>query len=429
MNMLDQKVRALLRTATAVLAVMGAVVLLSLPTQAWAQAQAVAAKPAAAIHTAKFVGSAVCGECHGEVFERWQKTRMANIVVDPKLHPEKVLGNFGSKDPLVSFSLDNVAFMYGSKWKQRYFTKLGDDYFAQPAQWDVQNHKWAAYHVAKGTDWWTAFYPDANEQRPTGPLCDGCHSTNYNIATKQVSEWNVGCEKCHGPGSEHADKPTRLNIVNPAQLAPMAAIDVCMQCHSQGQLRQNPLKGVYYDWPVGYQPGDKLSDVWKLEEHKLGEETFTHWPEDSAHKNRMQGNDFVQSEMFKHGVTCWSCHDVHGTNNQADLLKPVASNAICLSCHATGSPNGPTGTTLTEHTHHVADSKGSECVSCHMPKIAKTIADVNVRSHTFRFITPTQTEQFGIPNPCTTCHADKKPEWAKQQLQVWSNASVWRVGQ
>ncbi len=417
-----------LRIQTAVMAAFGVAVMLALPTMALAQAK-VAAPATGGNHTALFVGSATCGECHGEVYERWQKTRMANVVVDPKVHPEKVLGNFGTKDPLVNFSLADVAFMYGSKWKQRYFTKRGDDYFAQPAQWDVQNHTWAAYHAAKGTDWWTAFYPEPNEQRPTGPLCDGCHSTNYNIVTKQVTEWNVGCEKCHGPGSEHAAKPTRVNIVNPAHLDPMAAVDVCMQCHSQGQPRQNPIKGVYYDWPVGYLPGDKLSDVWKLEEHKLGEDSFTHWQDGTAHKNRMQANDFVQSAMFTHGVTCWSCHDVHGTSNNADTLKPAMSNSLCLSCHAPGSPNGPTGTTLAQHTHHAEDSKGSACVSCHMPQIAKTIANVNVRSHTFHFISPAETEQFKIPNPCTTCHAEKNTEWAKQQLLLWSNVSPWRVGQ
>ena len=53
------------------------------------------------------------------------------------------------------------------------------------------------------TDWWVPHYPADNMQRPTGPLCDGCHSVNYNIQTKTVTEWNVGCEKCHGPGSEH----------------------------------------------------------------------------------------------------------------------------------------------------------------------------------------------------------------------------------
>ena len=39
-----------------------------------------------------------------------------------------------------------------------------------------------------------------------------------------------------------------------------------------------------------------------------------------------------------------------------------------------------------------------------MPKIEQTIADVNVRSHTFRFITPEMTDQLKIPNPCTGCH-------------------------
>ena len=42
-----------------------------------------------------------------------------------------------------------------------------------------------------------------------------------------------------------------------------------------------------------------------------------------------------------------------------------------------------------------------------MPKIEQTIADVNVRSHTFRFIPPAMTDALKMPNPCTTCHADK----------------------
>ena len=52
--------------------------------------------------------------------------------------------------------------------------------------------------------------------RPSA-LCDGCHSVNYDIKTKTVTEWNVGCEKCHGPGSEHVKHPTSANIVNPAR--------------------------------------------------------------------------------------------------------------------------------------------------------------------------------------------------------------------
>jgi predicted CXXCH cytochrome family protein len=191
----------------------------------------------------------------------------------------------------------------------------------------------------KGGDWWGALYPPDNLQRPTGPTCDGCHSVGYDIHTKQVSEWNVGCERCHGPGSEHAMRPSRDNILNPGQMDPVAANDTCIQCHSQGQPLSNPIEGKYYDWPVGYNVDLRLQDFWRLEDCALGQTTFYYFPDCTAHKNRMQGNDFAQSVMYKHGVTCSSCHDVHGTTNYAQLRKPA--NQICLDCHGPSTPNGP----------------------------------------------------------------------------------------
>jgi predicted CXXCH cytochrome family protein len=372
-----------------------------------------------------FSGSKACETCHKEIYDRWKNTLMANILVDPKQHPEVIVGDFSQPNPLVTFTQDDVAFTYGSKWKQRYFTRVGDDYFVFPAQWDVKNRVWRRYYVEPGADWWAKYYPADAMQRPTGPLCDGCHSTNYNIETKQVTEWNVGCEKCHGPGSAHVNSPSKANIVNPNRLGYVRAADVCIQCHSQGQPIEKPLNGVYYDWPVGYQPGDRLSDFWTLEEHPLGEETFTHWPDGSAHKNRMQGNDFVNSVMYTKGVRCWACHDVHGTSHNALVIKP--GNALCLTCHGPESPAGPRGT-IEAHTHHAADSAGSECVACHMPQIAKTIADVNVRSHTFRFLSPALTERYKIPNPCLSCHSDRSSEWAAAEMLRWENVSPWRIG-
>ena len=81
---------------------------------------------------AQFVGSAACQSCHQKAYDGWRQTRMANVVRDPKLHPEAVLGDFTHPDPVRSFSLDQVAFVYGSRWKQRYFAKLGDDYYPLP---------------------------------------------------------------------------------------------------------------------------------------------------------------------------------------------------------------------------------------------------------------------------------------------------------
>jgi predicted CXXCH cytochrome family protein len=173
--------------------------------------------------------------------------------------------------------------------------------------------------------------------------------------------------------------------------------------------------------------GKRLVDFWKLEDHKLGELSFTHFPDGTAHKNRMQGNDFVQSLMYTRGVTCVSCHDPHGSENDAMLIKPVAE--ICASCHGPNTQNGPHAPTLEAHTHHAPGSAGSQCVACHMPKIEQTIADVNVRAHTFKFITPAQSDALKIPNACNLCHADKTTAWATEALKGWRDRSPWRMAQ
>src|SRR5262245_22552772 len=271
-------------------------------------APAAAPSPAPAPPSGRqYVGSQACRRCHSVTYERWSKTRMANVVRDPRVNPEAVLPDFSKPDPLLTFKLDDVALVYGSKWKQRYFAKQGNDFYPLPAQWDVTHRIWRAYFVQPGTDWWVSRYPADNKGRPTGPLCDGCHSVNYNPQTRTPTEWNVGCERCHGPGSEHVRQPTTTNIVNPAKLDFVRATDTCIQCHSQGQPLTNPILGQYYDWPVGFHQGGNLRDYWKLEEHTLGETTFTHFPDATGHKNRMQGNDFVQSLMYARGVTCFSC--------------------------------------------------------------------------------------------------------------------------
>jgi predicted CXXCH cytochrome family protein len=377
--------------------------------------------------SASYVGSTPCKGCHAEIYDRWRKTRMANVVRDPREHPDAIIPDLRKPNPLLTFSKDEIAFVYGSKWKQRYFKKIGDDYFPLHAQWDVTHKIWREYNVKPGADWWTPYYPADNMHRPTGPTCDGCHSVNYDVATKKVTEWNVGCERCHGPGSEHVKQPTPENIIDPAKLNYVDATDTCVQCHSQGQRLVPPRVGDAYDWPVGFQMGKPLDAFWKLEAHTLGETTFTHFADGTAHKNRMQGNDFATSLMYRRGVSCFTCHDVHGTENDALLRKPA--NVLCLDCHGPNSPNGPHTATIEQHTHHKTGSAGNECIGCHMPKIEQTLADINVRSHTFKFIAPETTETLKVPNSCNSCHTDKTSEWAKNQLKTWPEFSPWRVAQ
>jgi hypothetical protein len=124
--------------------------------------------------SARYVGSQACAACHQDEYSRWSKTKMANVVTDPKLHPEVVIGDFKTPNPLVTFTIAQVDFVYGTEWKQRYFHKSGNTYVPYPVQWDITNKTWLAYHVPdKGGDWRAEHYPDPkgdNSGRPTGPL-------------------------------------------------------------------------------------------------------------------------------------------------------------------------------------------------------------------------------------------------------------------
>jgi hypothetical protein len=98
---------------------------------------------------------------------------------------------------------------------------------------------WKKYFVRDGTDWWAPLYPPDNFKRPTGPLCDGCHSVNYDIATKKVSEWNVGCEKCHGPGSAMSLEP--LPMLKVVRMVPKEQPTTVRHHNAESPLRRRCL--------------------------------------------------------------------------------------------------------------------------------------------------------------------------------------------
>ena len=153
----------------------------------------------------EYVGSKICEKCHPTHYQGWKTTlhsKMEQMVI--KDGPDKnVLGDFSSKDPLLSFSLDDVDMVVGSRFKQRYAKKIGDDYYMLPAQWKVEAKEWAGYQPKK--DWWAAegVYPKEWNKRPTSRVCEGCHTTGFDIQTKTPAERNITCESCHGPGSLH----------------------------------------------------------------------------------------------------------------------------------------------------------------------------------------------------------------------------------
>ena len=242
--------------------------------------------------SAHYVGSHACETCHADEYRRWKKTPMANIVRDPGQSPSTLFPDL-TTNSVFPFKPQQVAFVYGSIWKQRYFIKMGDDYFPLPVQWEVGTKKWSKYFVGNAGDWWASLYPPDNMQRPTGPTCDGCHSVGYDIHTKQVAEWNVGCERCHGPGSEHVARKSRDSIVNPARMDDVAANDTCIQCHSQGRPRTIPLEGKVLRLAGGLQRGAQAGRLLEARGSQARRDGLHYFADGTAHKNRMQGNDFV----------------------------------------------------------------------------------------------------------------------------------------
>jgi len=172
------------------------------------------------------------------------------------------------------------------------------------------------------------------------------------------------------------------------------------------------------DYPLGYEAGKPLA-MYKLPAPFKGVETKEFYANGMGKKNRTQGNEFVHSMMGKHGITCINCHSPH-------TLQPTAEhntgNKLCMKCHSFGSPIGPHQKALEAHTHHKADSKGSLCVECHMPKVGRHTgkSPLTVRTHLFGFVTPDETLKYNMPNEtnaCFACHNNKNEKRSMKTLQ------------
>ncbi|TGO02045.1 hypothetical protein PN36_31390 [Candidatus Thiomargarita nelsonii] len=82
----------------------------------------------------EYIGSQKCGKCHEGHYNGWKTTLHTKMEQDVSTTGENVLGDFSSDDPLLPFTLDEVDMLVGSRFKQRYAKKIGDDYYMLPAQ-------------------------------------------------------------------------------------------------------------------------------------------------------------------------------------------------------------------------------------------------------------------------------------------------------
>jgi hypothetical protein len=245
-----------------------------------------------------------------------------------------------------------------------------------------------------------------------------------------VAEFGIACEACHGPGETHvrvnADPRRRYEyhhsdradetIVNPSRLSSKRSAEVCGQCHSTRKWREGA--GRYF-------PGNVLADHGSLRtEPYTDPETVGFWPDRQIRVSGREYDGLVVSPCFERGeLTCTTCHSMHQdpgderpmsewANDQLRL--EAIGNGACLSCH----PAFAKPAALAAHTRHQPESSGSSCYNCHMSWTSYGIQKAH-RSHKVASPSVQESLEYGRPNACNQCHADKSLAWAAGYLSEW----------
>lgn len=356
----------------------------------WA-ASYIAPRPGLGAGAAGYIGSDRCGGCHEELYASWKETTHSHLIQDVQAQPQAVLGDFTSLDADRTFELDGVRYTVGSKWRQQYLARDAEDNFwVLPGQWNVQTEEWVPAHEGLG---------QKSEWRQS---CGSCHVTGLNTTNWEFSEFSVGCEACHGPGEAH--------VANPKEVKPYSKVDdqVCGACHSRGTSPEG------YDFPAAYKPGDLLIDHFTF---ATGDEDL--WPDGSAKMNHQQYQDFQLDSRKSQAASmnCTVCHLPHEVGPASGQLR-AAPEKLCLECHNDQRA-------IVDHTpfHQKAlQVRNFTCVDCHMPKMATSAVDYDIRSHSFLQPDPQGSLDHGglemMPNACNQCHSDfgEDAVWAAQTI-------------
>lgn len=403
---------------------------------------------------AVYLGRQACAECHRREMELYQGSH--HDLAMQEASEEAVLGDFNGAS-LTCFGVTSTFFKRGGKFFAR--TEGADgklsDYQIQytfgvyPLQqylvefsggrYQVPGLCWDSRPREQGGQRWFHIYP--NERvGPDSPLfwtkvsqnwnfmCAECHSTNlkkgYDYKTGRYqtswSEIDVSCEACHGPGSAHLDwarayregkrgKEGNLGLQvslkrnylaewvfkegspvaeRSAPPPDRAQVEVCARCHARRSvLSENYVHGRPF-----------------LDTHRpsLLEESL-YYADGQILDEVYEYGSFLQSKMHQKGVVCSDCHEPHS------LKLHAAGNALCFRCHLEEKYGGPA------HHFHKLDSPGASCIECHMPRRTYMVVDPRF-DHGFRVPRPDLTLKIKAPNACNSCHADKTPRWAAEEI-------------
>lgn len=184
----------------------------------------------------------------------------------------------------------------------------------------------------------------ANAAKTTNPRGEGNEYDRNSVVL------GIGCQKCHGSGSEHinyhmknpADSIGKF-IVNTAGMERQVRLDGCSLCHSG---IRKPLKP-----PFSFKPGMKLDEF-----------SVANPVSQQADTLDVHGNQYgllAASKCFTASVQmdCSSCHNVH----KEEINDPKLFSQRCINCH--GGEHQKSCTVKTEGIASLQDN----CIDCHMP--------------------------------------------------------------
>lgn len=342
----------------------------------------------------RFVGSETCGACHQDAYKSWKGTMHAKMVLPAKEGLLKDSVDYWAKDSKgnagptkanitgAPATLDDVVYVIGTKWKQRFLVKnpqTGNHQFLDK-QWNRASRLWEPY--GQKNDWETQ--------------CATCHVTGYRVLEvgpknavmkATFAERNVGCESCHGPGLKHANSRNKADILNPRKVSKAEADRVCGYCHirtenefwhtAQGNAAEqvpHPVAGETYkpgtdNWTAWYTDKLLLPGIHKddpvnknypntdLNNAFYQDEAAQKSGYHEALKHHQQYQEHLQSKHAKANLL--GCIDCHGAHSGGDA-KQIAANAACTSCHGASM-----------------DAKKM------MPGLAQTAGGLMMRSHSF----------------------------------------------
>ncbi len=207
-------------------------------------------------------------------------------------------------------------------------------------------------------------YGDDNPHfdRPVDVGCLFCHTNRVDAVEHTVNQYKppifqghaIGCERCHGPGELHiqhqdlTDDGRDRTIVNPRHLEPALRLNVCEQCHLQGDHRVERLGRELFD----YRPGLPLIEFFAI-----------YGRADQAESKFVgQVEQMKMSRCFRASqgrLGCISCHDPHQA--PAAHEKTAYFRQQCLACHETQPCSMPVPARLSQ-------SRDDSCIECHMPR-------------------------------------------------------------